>query len=260
MDIDVDEIAHHLEYQEDVLQQTRNLHYLFQGLLLGIGLLSCTTTLTLLFTAPNISKGLLFVAVVFCIFAAFCFYTGTTLCKDYAERILTRGRIVDMMQHVQLLKAMNKLRFLEDYLSNHTQNAKISYLVKIAEGIVPSDTKSGSNSFYYKRKNLEASQGLLEWIYFVQCENDIFNLNYVDSLGNSSSLKFNISGKTRKISETRSGHQNLFRMLWRFVGVFSLIAIVVTGGSLLPTSSIRVGSLCFEFGQTSILQSQATCD
>ncbi len=42
-----------------------------------------------------------------------------------------------MMQHVQLLKAMNKLRFLEDYLSNHTQNAKISYLVKIAEGIVP---------------------------------------------------------------------------------------------------------------------------
>lgn len=221
------DVVQNIEAQEGIMQQTRNLHYLFQGLFLGVAFISTTTAITLLYTSSSKSPLLPYTGAVLVLFSSLCVWFGVTLCKEYSERIFQRGCVLDVLHHVAVIRAHGKSAFI-DGLTGYLNTHKVFVLVKIAEGI--GSTLSGgkyARYFPYKRVGLAPSQKLLEWLFYVMYFNDIFDTNYIQDADVNLPPDFPIRlPKRRLITSTRAGHRNLFFMLWAFMGIITAAAFI----------------------------------
>ena len=100
--------------QEEILQFTRNLHYVFQGLFLAIcfalvavGYAVVIQMLSLPDDSARSGWGLVLIAVLST--SVYLGALGKEFLRDYAAKVLSRGLIVDAVQHLRILQHKGKL-------------------------------------------------------------------------------------------------------------------------------------------------------
>jgi len=253
------ELATVLSNQEDILQFSRNLHYVFQGVFLGINFSLVAIGFAVLMEVTDNAKnrisldvyGTALVSVL--IIALFLRIIGLRLLEEYAIKILTRGIVIDTLQHMRILLFDERLSDLLQKIIRPQRNKPGMFFAVVKDlerlacshhiineniGVSCSDRQrwySALNFYletfvlnYNTRKNkLLALVVEPRTLFLIMFCNDIYSSNYLSS--------FPKRWMFRDIAEARKGHYMLFKSIWN---ANAILLIVLIGLSIIV--SIRL--------------------
>lgn len=232
----------HLTNQENILQTTRSLHYVFQAIFLGI----CAAIITIGYTVAldinttnnNWKHNLLLICLII-IVSIFIIISGFKMLKQYSERVCTRGIIVNYLQHLRLMQYKNKYDIYINNLVNNSGADIVFALIKSAEQISQKTKAHKKNQLglsneikkYFANQHTKIPYNNiidfknLNLFYISLFFRDISDIDYSDfNISNPSEIHF--PDFANKISEPRKGHFRLFLGVWSMLIILMIILIV----------------------------------
>jgi hypothetical protein len=234
----INNIHNMLIYQEETLQSTRNLHYVFQAIFLGssLGISAVIYALVFGLSDSEIPKTYIKLSsLILIIFCSITIFTGYSLMNQYSKLIYRRGIIVDFIQHLRILNSIGALEKTISAIFEKTPNDYVFILCKIAERITNQneETMHVPNHFgnhyidsYSSKSNLTKTFRTFGYfnsslILYILYYNDIYYAAYDIS-------KLNSNTRKRKISSTRNGHKIIFTILWIMATFVIFVPIIFT--------------------------------
>lgn len=227
-----------LIYQEETLQSTRNLHYVFQAIFLGSSLGISAVIYALIFGLSAFDIPRAYIELSSAILISFCLFTiftGLYLMSQYSKLIYKRGIIVDFIQHLRILNSTGSLEKTLNAIFEKTPKDYVFVLCKIAERItnqneettyIPSHFGSHHIDSYSYKSNLAKTRRTFghlnsSVLIYILYYNDIYNTNYDTKNLDPRMMR-------RKISSTRNGHRTIFTLLWIMAIFVIFIPIIFT--------------------------------
>ena len=225
----------HLSNQENILQSTRGLHYVFQAIFLGIGFAILAIGFSLSISidqGSEFSRFKIFTIISLIVADSVIIFLGYKFLDHYSQSVYKRGVVIDVLQHLRLLNYKNKFDTFLKQLLEDSQKDSLFVLIKILEritsnygnkyrtpGTVRNVSKPGdaphSDIVTFKRFDL---------LVYVTFYGDIYNTQHSDETIEWESMT------ARDISETRKGHKNTLLVVW-----WILIILLIFLGSFTYT-------------------------
>lgn len=238
----------HELHQDSILQATRNLHYVFQTIFLGVSF----TTLAIgysIFFSNNYEEQQIYMVPALVLGMICQVVIGILLMKQYSNAITKRGLVIDFVQHLSLLKYQGKLDSFLNHILDERRDGEVFVLIKLAEKISAkwrSQPKGKREAIeVYGRlctsiesvnvKNIldllplhptilssNGNSAPLTIFPYILLYNDIFNTDYIskmDAFESGKEIKNWTEMKTqrRNVSPNRDGHLSMFWGAWCIV-------------------------------------------
>lgn len=223
----------HLSNQENILQSTRQLHYVLQALFLGIGFAVLTIGYAVAVTIDQIKNqwgkevAIIGIIILACFFII---YFGCRFLKDYSKNVYKRGVVIDVLQHLRILNYWGKL---EDFLAALSEGPKkdiIFVLIKDVERLAnknesyrnPEKVASVINSRKLPDPNI-LTYKRLDLLVFITFYGDIYDTNHP-----SEEPIVWKNERLREITKTRDGHKESFVIVWSVLIALLVFLILFT--------------------------------
>jgi hypothetical protein len=223
----------HPSNQENILQSTRELHYVLQSLFLGIGfaVLAIGYAVAVSIDQEGNRWGKEFAIIIIIIFACgFIIIFGYRFLSAYSKNVYKRGVVIDVLQHLRILNYKGKLEiFLDDILEDPKEDT-LFVLIKIVERMVDKgdiyrDSKRIASTL--KTEKLFYPDILtfkrLDLMVYITFYGDIYKPNHPTE----DPIDWE-NERARSITETRDGHKKSFLIVWCVLAALLVFLILFT--------------------------------
>lgn len=238
-----DDIDYELQIQESNLSDTRSTHYIYQGLLIGVVYVSIYTMISIVFTSNigvafdltsplNKYAPMIYFVLMFIVAASTLMLIryGSALLWETSQRVVTRGRVIDALQHVKLMHMTGRGEEISSLFPIEFQSHLAFLLVKIVEGLSEGDPLNGYSKDFivdYKRPKFLGPEDraygfqydLIKYAEFISYRNNILDLDYKIH-------GYDKKKQRRLITQFRSGHYAMFVNIWRIARLLIICTLL----------------------------------
>ena len=239
------EMEFQMQYQEQILQDTRSTHYIFQALFIAISVAIVICYYTLAFTSEIFFKSMDYYRYLYVVAYGVMFILlfglllvsriGYDLNLDYSKNIEKRGLIIDLIHHMSLVAADDRLdELLSSSIFSGSKSKKrffFTKLIKIAERVINDNYYDYTSYKYGIKENqdvLRIAKEMHLYLKYITIYNDIYSTKYMSESNILDYIERDIKkiGK-RHISLARRGHGPHFTKVWAVIDMNLVFMFVI---------------------------------